>query len=351
VSDKKDKLSFADACRELQISQDELERLVADGEIVGIKEGDTITFKSDVIAQFKKSRKTEPTIILSDDELDLLDGVDEIQLDDLELGDDETSGLEPAAAARQSGLSIDDDASLGGEGKAGGGDAIDLDDLDISSLSLDDDAPATEDAGTVAATPETVGVDDDLDLTLEDDISLDAPAAASTGDTVLNLDGLLDEESDSESTTPVPGGDMEGLELVDTNDDITLEGSITDDDTILDTDVLDLGADDGAFRMDAGVAGGDPTASTLLRGGGSRVMQMKRVKGHPVMTAVLAVTALLLIPSMAVVTTVLHFDKTDVAHPADDPSGAWIKDTSGSVKSVVESTADSVYDAVGNPRG
>ena len=62
---KKNRLTFQDACRELQLSEEELEKLVANGEIASVKEGDTFFFKPEVIQQFKKNRKTEPTIILS----------------------------------------------------------------------------------------------------------------------------------------------------------------------------------------------------------------------------------------------------------------------------------------------
>ncbi len=47
----KDKLSFEEACKELQLSEDELEQLVANGEIAGVKEGDTVTLKGTVEKQ------------------------------------------------------------------------------------------------------------------------------------------------------------------------------------------------------------------------------------------------------------------------------------------------------------
>src|SRR5258705_379326 len=73
-------MTFEEACKELQISEDELEQLVANGEIAGIKEGDTFFFKKDVVAQYKKSRKTEPTIILADEDMEILNVMDEIDL-------------------------------------------------------------------------------------------------------------------------------------------------------------------------------------------------------------------------------------------------------------------------------
>ena len=73
-----DRLTFEQARRELQISEAELEKLVASGEIASVKDGDTFFFKPAAIAQYRKSMKTEPSIVLSDDEVDLLDDVDEI---------------------------------------------------------------------------------------------------------------------------------------------------------------------------------------------------------------------------------------------------------------------------------
>ena len=209
---EQDRISFSEACRELQISEDELESMVADGEIACVKDGDTIFFKPEVIAQIKRSKKTEPTIILSDDELDLLDSVgtggsgEEISLDDLDLGGDELD-LSPAKDASVP----EPTASL-----AAKGDDVEFEELDLSEISLDDDV-ATESAPIAA---DTAGADDlgDLDdVTLEDEISLDGreePSLTDTSsDTVLSLDGLLDDDPGSEATTPVPGSDVGDLDF------------------------------------------------------------------------------------------------------------------------------------------
>ncbi len=322
MSDNKDRLTFSEACRELQISEEELEKLVADGEIASVKEGDTLFFKSEVIEQYKKNRKTEPTIVLSDEEMDLLDGVEDLSLDDLEVGDEAAAVADTAATPEPTGTAPTSEAD----------DDFDLEELDLEELSLDDDAASRE--------PELEGTAGDLegDMTLEDDVALEEPAAADTSsDTVLNLDGLLDEEDESESTTPVPG-----IELTDTSDDITMEGTVSDDDTILDTDVLDL-SDDADFQLDATAEGtvGGTDASTLLRGGGARVMQMKRVKGHPVMTTILLVTGILLLIPLAVFVNVFYFDR-NVAPPGSTDTTQWIGEYNV-LKDAIESTADLVH--------
>ena len=65
-------MTFEETCRELDISEAELEQLVAAGEIASIKEGDTLFFKADAVARYKESRGDD-TILLSDEELSLLD--------------------------------------------------------------------------------------------------------------------------------------------------------------------------------------------------------------------------------------------------------------------------------------
>ena len=328
MSDNADKVSFSDACRELQISEEELEKLVANSEISSVKEGDTFFFKPEVIQQFKKGRKTQPTIILSDDELDLLDDVDDISLDDL---DDLDLGLDAVAAEAQTDQ-IDADAAVEAIGASAdsASDRLEIDELDLSELSLDAAAPETD----TSALTEAAALD--AAATLEDEISLDgldtepAAAAEDSQDTVLNLDGLMDDEDGSEATTPVPGLDLGGL---DTADDITLEG-----DTILDTEVLDLG-DDGDFQLDAG---GTDHASTLLRSGGARVMQMKRVKGTPVMTCLLLLTGVLLFIPLAVLVNIYFFDRF---YPTSGPSDQqWIQETAGVMRPFLESIADAIGD-------
>ena len=56
-------LSYTEALSELSLSRDELNDLVAKGELRAFHEGDEVRFKSEDILGLKKSRETEPTIV------------------------------------------------------------------------------------------------------------------------------------------------------------------------------------------------------------------------------------------------------------------------------------------------
>lgn len=288
-----DRLNFQEACRELQISEDELEKLVASGEIASIKEGDTFYFKADVINQYKGGQKSDPGIILSEDGLDLLDSVEEINLDELDL---DASG-EPAA----------EEEAAPEEVSAGAVEEIGLEDLEIPEFSLEDAAVGsdTESLEDSASEETAAGLGGLGELDLEE-VSLSASSEDEGDDTVLNLDGLLEEDGGaSEATTPVPGG----LGELDLGDDITLEGSVTED-TILDTDVLELTDEDDELVLDGGDELTEGSTSSLIRGGGARVMQMKRVKGHPLWTSGLMITAILMVLPVAVLLNIFHVDRS-----------------------------------------
>lgn len=375
MSDSNEYLNFSDAARELQVSEEELEKLVASGEIASVKDGDEFKFKPEALAQFKKSAKTEPTIILSDDEMDLLDGVEEINLDEFDIpeeeevsvnlsGDDATSELDlEAEVVPAGGTDEAEESKKKNESQAAADDGDDdgLEDFDLSDLSLDDDDDLSDDDSATAieeemvelsaeAKEEDAGSDDDDfgDLTLEgdDDIDLlsldDDDDAASGGevgdDTVLSLDGLLDDDdvAATDSTTPVPGTDVDGLELdLDDDDDLTLEGSITDD-TILDTDVLDLTDEDDDFQLEEG----DDPASTLIRSGGPRTMQMQRAPSHALFTILLMVGTLLSMVPIAVLVSLFIFNGHD---PINQSSATdWITDANF-LRGAMESVGDSVY--------
>lgn len=320
------KLTFAEACDRLQISEEELERLVAGGEIASVKEGDTFFFKSEAIEQFQKSRKTEPTIILSDDEMDLLDGVEEIDLDELELPVESTpadAGEKPAEVSLEA-----------------GGDELQLEDLELDEVGLEDDSQ-TPKARVDAALGEITLDDDDLSLNLDVD-------TAPSDDTKLNLEGLLEEDLAAEGTTPVPGTDMElDLEV----DDITLEGSV-DEETILDTDVLELTDEDEDFQLDAGDEDEltvEATASTLIRGGGARVMQMKRVRTHALWTFFLLLNAIVMLVPLAVLTNIYFFDgvgEREAAAPNAKKASQWIHDHNY-LRGMIDPIADTIEDLKG----
>ncbi|MEM7262330.1 MAG: hypothetical protein AAF488_10105 [Planctomycetota bacterium] len=177
-------VSYSDALVQLGLTEDELNDLVSQGELRAFRDGDDVNFKQEDIAAMRRSRETEPTIVLSD-----------TQAEEISVGANE----EP----------------------------IDLDSL-------------------------------------------------STEETVLNIEGLLEDET--EGTTPIPGSDL--LE-----DDDLLEGGDFGDDTVLDTDDLDLDLDDDT------ISAGEE--DTLIAGGGTRSVQMVKKQSHAAFTAVLAVCLVL----------------------------------------------------------
>ncbi|HIA27551.1 MAG TPA: DNA-binding protein [Planctomycetes bacterium] len=141
-----DRMSFDQAAQELGLDADELYNLVSAGEINAKHDGDEITFGSDDVASFKRSRETEPTVVLS-----------ETQAEGLELEIDGSLDLE-AMSTEETVLNIDgllDDESGGGILEGGddfGSDAVGDDTvLDTEGLDLDESFDLTDD-DTVAAT-------------------------------------------------------------------------------------------------------------------------------------------------------------------------------------------------------
>ena len=268
-------MSFEEAASALGISAEELEKLVASGEIASTKDGDSLLFKKEAIDNYKNQGEAE--IILSDDDLNLLDDDD----DEIDFGIDLSGG---------------DDAS------ADEGDAADLPDI------------AAEDGG-------------DLELSLDDD--------ASVGDeTVLDVESLLSDD-DSEGTTPIPGSDDSGDESL-------------GDETLLDTDILDLGDDDAdTFELDTTEDTLlDPTEEgSLLRGGGARVMQMKRRKSHAPWTVLLSFAGLALLIPLAVLLGTVHNEgltvgRGDFVEAQNRHSQDWIDEYGGYFTEMVHGIAE-----------
>lgn len=195
-------MSYQDALDELLLSEDELNDLVASGELRGFRDGDEVRFKREDVLTLKKSRETEPTIILSETQAEALG-------------------------------SYDDEAVL-----------------DLDSLSTDE--------------------------------------------TVLNIEGLLEDEA--EGTTPIPSSS-----LLEGEDELQI-GAIGDE-TVLDTD--DLNLDDEVELSDDDTLLGDED-DTLLAGGGSvRRVQMVRKESHAGMTVMLALTLLLTLAPAAILMSLM----------------------------------------------
>ncbi len=273
-------LSFEEAARELGVSEAELEKLVAEGKINAVKDGDSLSFKRSVVDSYKSQGADDPQILLSDEEIDLL-------------GDDD----------------IDFGIDLGGDSGAG-------------------------DATTAGAetTPAAGGGADVIDLSLDDDLPEIQLGGGGGDETVLDLEEML--EGESESTTPIPGGELD------------LGGGDIGDETLLDTDILDLGEDDAdTFELDTTEDTLlDPTEEgTLLRGGGARVMQMKRRKSHAGWTAILALGGLLMLVPLAVLLSTVYIEDLRIGDIGDDKgraTHAWIDEYGGSLRGAVDWLAD-----------
>ena len=268
-------LSFEEAARELGVSEAELEKLVAEGKINAVKDGDSLSFKRSVVDSYKSQGADDPQILLSDEEIDLL-------------GDDD----------------IDFGIDVGGDSGAG-------------------DAETTPAAG---------GGADVIDLSLDDDLPEIQLGGGGGEETVLDLEEML--EGDSESTTPIPGGELD------------LGGGDIGDETLLDTDILDLGEDDAdTFELDTTEDTLlDPTEEgTLLRGGGARVMQMKRRKSHAGWTAILALGGLLMLVPLAVLLSTVYIEDLRIGDIGDDKgraTHAWIEEYGGILRGAVDGLAD-----------
>ncbi len=293
-------MTFEETCRELGVSEAELEQLVAAGEIASIKEGDTLFFKADAVARYKESRGDD-TILLADEEISLLDDDDLEEIDLLAMDDDEDSAP-TTPVARPVGAVSEPDISLDAA------DELSLDDEGLPEIDLDLDSDLV--TGGAEAETAAVSARDDSDETL------------------LNIDGLLEEEA--ETTTPIVGDDL-------------------GDDTLLDTE-LDFGEETDTFDVDTvdDLTSDLTDEGTFLRGGGARVMQMKRKENNLWTTVVLALCAVALLLPLAVTTNTIYYSRIDYgriepeAAPGAAPradSYAWVRDYNF-FGAVIETVAD-----------
>jgi len=288
-------MSFEEAASELGIPEEELEKLVASGEIASTKDGDNLLFKKEAIENYKNQGDAE--IVLADDELNLLDDDDE----EIDFGIDLSDG----------------------------------DDADSSDAGSEVADIAAEDLG-------------ELEISLDDD------AGGSVGDeTVLDVESLLDDDDgDSEGTTPIPGAE----------DSSTADTDLGDE-TLLDTDILDLGDDDAdTFELDTTEDTLlDPTEEgSLLRGGGARVMQLKKRKSHAAWTVLLSLAALSLLVPVAVMIAIIYNegltnDRGQYLEAKTVHKQEWIEKYAGEdgkkgVRKMVHDIADMFVDPKAEPK-
>ncbi|MHC4829333.1 MAG: MerR family transcriptional regulator [Planctomycetota bacterium] len=79
-----DYLSFDDVLNELMVDDEELKKLVSQGELRGFRDGMSMKFKREDVMNLRRGRDTEPTIILtdSDQEMGINESSDELILDE-----------------------------------------------------------------------------------------------------------------------------------------------------------------------------------------------------------------------------------------------------------------------------
>ena len=63
--------TFEEVLRELQVDEEELKRLVSQGELRGFRDGASMKFRRDDVNKLRKGRETEPTIILTDSDAEI----------------------------------------------------------------------------------------------------------------------------------------------------------------------------------------------------------------------------------------------------------------------------------------
>jgi hypothetical protein len=154
--------SFEKVLKELQLDEEELKRMVSEGQIRAFRDDDKMKFRGDDIESMKKGRQTDPTIILpgsgveaDDDDLGLDDfGDAEVDLDEeIALVEDDTS--ETLLDLDEVSLE-EDERDVGADTLAG-----DLMLDDEPELSLDDDDEDQIGTQPMESAMEETFVDDD----------------------------------------------------------------------------------------------------------------------------------------------------------------------------------------------
>jgi excisionase family DNA binding protein len=295
-----DRLSFEEAARELKISENELEQLVASGEISSIKQGDALFFKRSAVDSFKKKAPTsDQQILLTDDELNLLEDEGEVDFGiDLDAAAEGTTPVTEEAAPK-----TPPRPAKGARGKTERLDVPVDDAFELPEISLETDAEKT--------------------------------GVLSSDDTVLNLGGILEEEA--EGTTPVSSAAPAAKKAAGRKKAPSKPAEVTaglGDETLLDTDLLDLGEDADAFELDTteDTLLDATEEGTLLRGGGARVMQMKRKESHLAFTVLLLLTGLVLLLPLSVLCSFVFLERPASEIVSDRPgarSYEWIENFGG----------------------
>lgn len=274
--------SFEKVLKELQMEEDELKRLVSEGEIRAFRDEDKMKFRKSDIDGLKKGRMTEPTIILPTGEPDNSAEDSEVLL----VEEDTSETL----------LDIADDL----DGSDSGSTAVPA----MDSADLEESSSSTSRS---KSKPNEIITEE---LTFEED----------TGAYVLDSsdDVLIDS---SEELAPVTefdsGSKSEGDAILDANSDTGLQ-----------TEPLDMNAEDlaSAAEEDQNEASNlemlpDEASSRRPRAAKQGVQKVALVEEEPLSTPMMALlvaaTILLLVSGMFVVNTI---------NEVDTPSTGWLTD-------------------------
>lgn len=148
-----DMLEFSQVLSELQLSETELQGLIARGELRAFRSGGTMKFRSADVDMLRQDRTTEPTIIIPAASLN----------SDLNMDVPQDLGVDESAAT----------VVPGGQSVGAATEEIVFEDSDLEILSVDDDLSVATAEVTVAAEAPVVLDDDDDDLLGDDDDEYD----------------------------------------------------------------------------------------------------------------------------------------------------------------------------------
>jgi hypothetical protein len=217
-------MNFEEVLAELQIDEDELKRMVAQGELRGFRDGETMKFRRADVSKIKKGRETEPTIILTDSDADI--SLPESKEDHDLLVEEPSKDAEDRDTV------------------------VNIDVFETTDVKVEDSDIPTVDVESIEGGGDTVQFEDDtldLDMSVMDD---DEGAAT-----------LIDVGGPTEMAT-------ESFDLIE-------EAPPADDFEVVDTTITGSGRISRSARL--------------------RAMQIKKKKGHPVMTAFIFVTSLIML--------------------------------------------------------
>ncbi len=259
-------MSFEEVLAELQIDEEELKKLVSQGELRGFRDGLSMKFKKDDVLNLKQGRETEPTIILtdSDQEMGIAESSDELILEDstsdtvINIGDIMAPGAGKGKAAP---APTSSSASASASGSA------------ISNLS------GLSSASSISGAP----VSDQQEIifdTTEEQYTVSPH----------------DSESDPEAAIPtveVPSV-SEDMGVVETDSDAQLVEVGSDES--METEAFELMDESGETdaAVEVPVKGGRSSRKAPKQSAKMRALELEQKKSHSAMTAVLLFTMLIL---------------------------------------------------------